>query len=96
LKVEHLAWRKEMRHDQEKAELRKEVKGLRSERDSMDKMMYRKEKEIEEMKQRGRAGVQTRGSSAAPRSRGVSPAPGMLGGGGKGPSGLSKGFTPDG
>lgn len=67
-------------------------------------MIKRKEDQILVL-ERGRAGVQTRGSSAQPRSpargagsRGASPAAGLLGGtgtgtgmggGGKGPSGLS-------
>lgn len=61
-------------------------------------MIKKKEDQILVL-ERGRAGVQTRGSSAQPRSpargpgsRGASPAAGLLGGtggGSKGPSGLS-------
>ena len=78
---------------------------LRRKENSTDKIIMRKEKEIEDLKRGRNAGVQTRGSSAQPRSprggsRGVSPAPGLLGaptgsaggaaGGGKGPSGLNR------
>lgn len=62
-------------------------------------MIKRKEDQITVLERGRGAGVQTRGSSAQPRSprgassRGASPAAGMLGGGGgggsKGPSGLS-------
>ena len=69
---------------------------------SRENLIRRKEEQIAELK-RGRGGVQTRGSSVQPRSprgagsRGVSPAPGMLGGQGtKGASGLSSRFNLDG
>ena len=69
---------------------------------SRENLIRRKEEQIAELK-RGRGGVQTRGSSAQPRSprgagsRGVSPATGMLGGQGtKGASGLSSRFNLDG
>lgn len=61
-------------------------------------MIKRKEEQITVLERGRGAGVQTRGSSAQPRSprgagsRGASPAAGMLGGAGgssRGPSGLS-------
>lgn len=80
--------------------MHQEMRNLRAECDSKDRMIKKKEDQILVL-ERGRAGVQTRGSSAQPRSpargagsRGVSPAAGLLGGtgtggGNKGPSGLS-------
>ena len=79
----------------------KEVEGLKEAIKQRDLMLWRVEADNLELK-RGRAGVQTRGSSQQPRSpravaagresRGVSPAPGLLGGGGsamvRGGSGL--------
>jgi len=100
-KEEFKAWRKAQRNDQEKLELRKEVDNLKVMVKSRERLVGRKEEQIKDLQQRGRGGVQTRGSSAQPRSprggsRGVSPAPGTLGGGGKGPSGLSGMFNVDG
>ncbi|KAK4695154.1 hypothetical protein P7C71_g2547, partial [Lecanoromycetidae sp. Uapishka_2] len=98
-KEEFKAWRKAQRNDAEKEELRQEVESYKNQLASSHKMLARKEKQIETL-ERGRAGVQTRGSSAQPRSprggsRGVSPAPGQLGGVAmaKGPSGLGARFN---
>ena len=77
--------------------LGEEVDALKAALKQRDAMIFRLEGDNLELK-RGRAGVQTRGSSQQPRSprgggsRGVSPAPGFLGGGGnamvRGGSGL--------
>lgn len=87
-------------HDSEIAQLRKEVGNLKATVKSREKLVMRKEEQITELK-RGRGGLQTRGSSVQPRSprggsRGASPAAAMLGGGSKGPSGLSGRFNLDG
>lgn len=101
------ARRKHERENDARKPLYVEIDALRAEMArqavSVERMILRKEEEIKELK-RGRAGgVQTRGSSAAPRSpkggsRGVSPAAGLLGSttaGGKGPSGLNRPIFPD-
>ncbi|KAG8529772.1 uncharacterized protein KY384_005253 [Bacidia gigantensis] len=67
--------------------LRKEVQRLKQTVKQRDSFVEKLEREMVEIK-RGRAGVQTRGSSVQPKSprgpgsRGVSPAPGLLGQGG--------------
>lgn len=98
-KDEFKSWRAAQKSDPVRKELREEVESLKSQLKSRDKMLFRKEKQVENL-ERGRAGVQTRGSSAQPRSpraasRGASPAPGQLGGSAmaKGPSGLGARFN---
>lgn len=92
--------RKEMMNDATIKALQKEVYIQKATVKSRDNLLRRKEEQISELK-RGRGGVQTRGSSVQPRSprggsRGASPAAGMLGGGGKGASGLSSRLNLDG
>lgn len=92
--------RKEMMKDATIKALQKEVVIQKATVKSRDNLIRRKEEQIAELK-RGRGGVQTRGSSVQPRSprggsRGASPAAGMLGGGGKGASGLSNRLNLDG
>lgn len=71
---------------------------LRAEIEGKDRLIKKKEDQITVLERGRGAGVQTRGSSAQPRSpraggsRGASPAAGLLGGAGggsRGPSGLS-------
>ena len=105
------ARRKHERENDVRKPLFEEIANLRLEVQNREKMIFRKEEEIKELKRGRGAGVQTRGSSVQPRSprgggsRGVSPAPGLLpgagGGGGtvvgsKGPSGLNQSFNFDG
>lgn len=92
--------RRELARDATIKELRKEIAIQEATVKSREKLICRKEEQIAELK-RGRGGVQTRGSSAQPRSprggsRGASPAAGMLGGAPKGASGLSSRFNLDG
>ena len=92
--------RRELVHDATIKALQKEVFIQKATVKSRDNLIRRKEEQIAELK-RGRGGVQTRGSSVQPRSprggsRGASPAAGMLGGGGKGASGLSSRLNLDG
>lgn len=88
--------RRELINKDENAGLRKEVNNLRETLKQRDSDNRRLHADLEALK-RGRAGVQTRGSSVQPRSprggsRGVSPA-GMLQPGGKALSGLSSRFN---
>ena len=77
--------------------LREDVEDLRRQVKQRDTYAIKLESEVAELR-RGRAGMQTRGSSQQPRSprgggsRGVSPAPGFLGGQGmvRGGSGLGR------
>lgn len=100
LKEDLKAWRKAYRDDPEKKTLRDEVESQKTQIASLNRMLLRKEKQIETL-ERGRGGVQTRGSSAQPRSprgggsRGVSPTPGQFGGSAmaKGLSGLGSRFN---
>lgn len=88
--------RRELINKDENAGLRKEVNNLRDtlkQRDGLNRQLHA---DLDALK-RGRAGVQTRGSSQQPRSprggsRGVSPA-GMLQPGGKALSGLGSRFN---
>ena len=95
--------RRELMNDATIKALQKEVSIQKATVKSRDKMIYRKEEQIAELKRGRGGGVQTRGSSVQPRSprggsRGASPAAGMLGGGngGKGASGLSSRLNLDG
>ena len=72
-----------MRDEDENKAMRKEVQRLKATVKQRDAFIHKLEGENMEIK-RGRAGVQTRGSSVQPKSprassRGVSPAAGMLG-----------------
>lgn len=98
--AENKARRRELINDPTIGALRKEVCALKATVRAREDLVRRKEEQIADLK-RGRGGVQTRGSSAQPRSprggsRGASPAAGMLGGGAKGASGLSSRFHLDG
>ena len=91
-----LALYRKLRDDDVTKNLRKEVQGLKITVKQRDAHTAKLESDLLELK-RGRAGVQTRGSSVQPKSprgasRGASPAPGFLGGHGmvRGGSGLSK------
>lgn len=94
--------RKEEKKKDPKFGLLEEIKSLRIAVKITERLVWKKEEDIKELK-RGRGGVQTRGSSVAPRSprgggsRGVSPAAGMLGGDEKkAPSGLRGRFNLEG